>query len=66
MATLMLLFAYPWSFKVFYFRSQIEFNCLISFLQLNNLSVTLNAIKEEPNMHIRYFGCLATKLLIFL
>ena len=52
--------------SVFYFRSQIEFNLLKSILQLKNLSVTQNALKEEPNMHILYFGCLATNLLEFL
>ena len=65
MATFVLIFAYPWSFKVFYLQSQIDFNLLKSILQLNNLSVSKNAIKEEPNMHILYFGCLATNLLDF-
>ena len=52
--------------SVFYFRSKVAFNLLISFLLLNILSVTQNAIKEEPNMHILYFGCLVTDLLAVL
>ena len=59
------IFAYIWSFKVVYFRSQIEFNLCLSFLQLNSLSVAYHSIKEEPNMHVLYFGCLATNLLDF-
>ena len=66
MATFTLFFAYPRSFKVFYFRSKVAFNLLISFLLLNILSVTQNAIKEEPNMYILYFGCLVTDLLAVL
>ena len=38
---------------------------MISFLNLNNFSVTYNTIKEEQNMQIFYFGCQATNLLIF-
>ena len=65
MATLILFFSYSWQLKVFHFRSQIEFNQSLSFLELNNLIVTYNSIKEESNIHILYFGCLATNFLDF-
>ena len=38
----------------------------ISFLQVNSLSIAKHSIKEEPNMYIFYFDCLATNLLDFL
>ena len=66
MAAFVLFFAHLWSFKVVYFRSQIELNLCLLFLQLNSLSVAQYSIEEEPNMHILYFGCLATNLLDFL
>ena len=65
MAAFVLIFAYLWSLKVVYFWSQIEFNLCISFLQLTYLDVAYHFIKEEQNMHILYFGCLATNLLDF-
>ena len=40
MATFILFFAYPPSFKVFYFRTLISLNLLISIILLNNVSVT--------------------------
>ena len=48
--------------KYFIFAHRYSLTSLYLFL-LFNLSVTYNAIKEEPNMHILYFGCLATDLL---
>ena len=38
-AVFILFFAYLWSFKVVYFRTKIEFDLYISFLQLNSRSV---------------------------
>ena len=43
----------------------MAFKVFILLLILNNLSFISNTLKQEPNMHILRFGCLATDLLDF-